>query len=175
MTGCGWKVTPPKFRDNFESPGLIADSVVLTVNEGAVIWGHGDLGELLREKLLAEGAFRQVHYPIEPRNPPPYRLTINAKGSIDEEIGFGIVKSIFIGLLFFIPVGIIRFNRDFILDADISFQDDGAARRRFKITSETTVSHTMFSHGEQYEPVARKAAAEDLGLRIIRELSHIQQ
>jgi len=152
------------------SVSVDTDSVVLIVNEGAVVWGGGELGFLLKRKLLEEGAFRTIHYPIVPRNPPPYRLTVSASGDIEEEVGLGIVKSIFIGLLFFIPVGIIRFHRDFVLDAEVAFMKEGETLYRFKVRTKTGVSHTMFSHADQYDPVVRKAAADDLALRIIKEL-----
>lgn len=173
IAGCGWKVTPPKFEGKKISTGPIADSVVLTVNEGSVVWGGGELGAQLRRKLLEEGAFRTVHYPIIPRNPPPYRLTVTASGNIEEEVGLGIVKSVIIGLLFFIPVGIIRFHRDFVVDANIAFLKEGKTLHRFKVSTKTGVSHTLFSHADQYDPVIRKVAAEDLALRIVKQLASL--
>jgi len=145
--------------------------VVLDVNDGGVIWGRGELGETVKQTLLEKGAFRQIHYPIVPRDPPANRLSIQANGVIEEEVGLGIVKSIIVGALFFIPVGIIRFNRDFVLDASVSYSENGKAARNFKVHTKTEISHTMFSQTDQYEPAARKAAFSHLGESIIRELS----
>lgn len=81
------------------------------------------------------------------------------------------MKSIIIGALFFIPVGIIRFYRDFVLDVTVSYQVNGKEVRRFPIHSQTEISHTMFSQTDQYEPAARKVAFSRLAEDIIRELS----
>jgi hypothetical protein len=106
-----------------------------------------------------------------PSSTPGLRITEN--GNIEEEVGFGIVKSIFIGMLFFIPVRIIRFNKDFVLDADITVIKQNQELLHFTIKTETEVSHTMFSHANQYKPAARQKAFEDLGLRIISRLKTI--
>ncbi|MEY3761209.1 MAG: hypothetical protein RIR39_2700, partial [Pseudomonadota bacterium] len=87
------------------------------------------------------------------------------------EIGFGVVKSIVIGLLLFIPVGLIQFNRDFVLDADVTVEKNEEQLHHFKVQSRTGLSHTMFSDANQYEPVARKAAFTDLADKIIKALS----
>lgn len=173
LVGCGWKVTPPILDQQVLNQSPISEAAVLTVNDGGIIWGNGELGEIVRKTLIERGAFNEVYYPVEPRNPPDYRLRITASGNIDEEIGFGIVKSIFIGMLFFIPVGIIRFNKDFVLDADVTVIKQNQELLHFAIKTETEVSHTMFSHANQYEPVARQKAFEDLALRIISKLKSI--
>jgi len=144
---------------------------VLTVNEGALIWGKGELGYALRDELVALGSFRKVHYPIEPRGPLPDRLIVDASGGIKEEIGLGVVKSLIIGALFFIPVGLIRFHRDFVLTAVVALRHEGKEQRRFTIETETGVSHTMFSETDDYEPAMRRAAFSDLARRIAAELS----
>ena len=170
LASCGWKVTPPPFDRESITDDFIAEATVLSTNEGGIIWGRGELGEIVQKTLINKGAFKEVYYPVEPRNPPDYRLVITAKGTIEEEIGFGILKSIFIGMLFFIPACIIRFNKDFVLDADVSLLKLGQEMAHFTIHTETEVSHTMFSHANQYEPEAREKAFEDLALRIIMKL-----
>ncbi len=170
LVGCGWQVTAPPFEQETVPNKLIADAVVLSTNEGGVIWGRGELGDIVQKTLIKQGAFKDIYYPIEPRNLPAYRLVIKANGNIEEEIGLGIVKSVIIGMLFFIPVGIIRFHRDFVLDADVALIKQGQELRHFTIHTETGVSHTMFSHANQYEPEARQKAFEDLALRIILKL-----
>mgnify|MGYP000924420614 CR=1 FL=1 len=173
LVGCGWKVTPPNFEQKALDPSPLAEAAVLTVNDVGIIWGNGELGEIVRKTLMERRTFKEVYYPVEPRNPPDYRILVTANGSIEEEVGFGIVKSIFIGMLFFIPVGIIRFNKDFLLDADVTVIKQNQELLHFTIKTETEVSHTMFSHANQYEPVARQKAFEDLALRVISKLKSI--
>jgi hypothetical protein len=170
LSGCGWKVVPPQHLDQPAPVSKVADRVVLSVNDG-VAWGGGRLGDIVRDTLKASGTFTEVYYPVEPRNPPDLKLLINAKGNVDEEIGGGILKSIFIGLLLFIPVGVIRFGKTYNLDAEVVLSREGKEERRFNVMSKTEVSHTMFTQGEEYEPAAREAAFKDLGLRIAEKLS----
>ncbi len=170
LSGCGWKVVPPERLGQPAPASKVADRVVLSVNDG-VPWGGGNLGDIVRDTLKANGTFTEVYYPVEPRNPPDLRLAIDARGSVDEEIGEGIAKSFFIGLLLFIPVGVIRFDKTFDLDADVVLSRKGKEERRFNVKSKTEVSHTMFTRGEEYEPAAREAAFRDLGIRIGEELS----
>lgn len=169
LTGCGWKIIPPDRLDQPVPVRKVADRVVLRVNDG-VAWGGGKLGDIVRDTLKANGTFTEVYYPVEPRNPPDLKVTIDARGNVDEEIGEGIVKSIFIGLLLFIPVGVIRFDKTFNLDADVVLSREGKEERQFNVKSKTEVSHTMFTRGEECEPAAREAAFRDLGVRIGEEL-----
>jgi len=162
---------PPTRTEGMVRPKRIAEGVVLKVNESAVVWGGGRLGGTVRDTLIALGSFDQVYFPVEPRNPPPLRLVIEASGTVQEEVGVGILKSFIIGCLAFIPVGIIRFDKTFELDATVVLLKEGQELRRFHIKSSTGVSHTMFSEIEEYEPAAQTAAFRDLGERIASELS----
>jgi hypothetical protein len=172
LASCGWKVTPPK-----PPPGgmvrKVASRVVLRVDDSAVVWGGGQLGEVVRDTLRTVGAFDDVAYPVEPRTPTPLHLSIAARGAVDEEVALGMIKAIFIGLLFMLPVGIVRFGKTFELDATVVLVDAGQELRRFQVQTRTHVSHTTFSHSNQYEPEARRVAFRDLGERIAIGLSSI--
>lgn len=171
IAGCGWKVVPPLRSEQPISQTRTAEQVMMTVNAGAVVWGGGQLGDIVRDTLLAEGTFKEIYYPVEPRNAPDLRLSIAARGSVDEEVGLGIVKSIIIGALLFIPVGLIRFNKTYDLDAEVTLLKAGKELQRLTIKSSTEISHTMFSQTEGYEPAARQAAFKDLGDQIAAKLS----
>ncbi len=175
MAGCGWKVTPPPRPESPGSPLRVADRVVLQMSEAGVVWGGGQLGELTKNALVATGAFGEVYYPIEPRMSPPLRLAIDARGNVDEEVGWGVVKAIIIGALFFIPVGVIRFDKDFNLDAQVVLSDAGQEVQRFRVAGATHVAHTMFSAAEGYEPAARQAAATHLAEEIAAHLRRSSQ
>lgn len=168
--GCGWKITPPSRPQGAAREGKIADAVVLQVNDAGVLWGGGACGEVVRERWLQQGVFSEVHYPVEPRNPPPLRLMIQATGNLDEEVGLGTLKAVVIGLLLFLPVGLIRFNKDFILDATVTVTGAGGEPRRFAVHSATTVSHTMFSDSTGYEAEARRVAFADLADQVAAQL-----
>ncbi|MBI4517270.1 MAG: hypothetical protein HY699_15805 [Deltaproteobacteria bacterium] len=119
---------------------------------------------------MARGVFGEVHYPIEPRNPPPLRLVITARGEVKEDVAGGFIKAVVIGALLFIPVGIIRFSKDFTLDADVSLLDAGRQIQRFRIEGATQIAHTMFSDIAGYETEARRATAEYLAAEIAARL-----
>lgn len=170
MAACGWKVTPPPRPEGPGTPRRVADRVVLQMNEGGVVWGGGRMGELTRNALIASGAFSEVYYPIEPRTPPPLRLAIDARGNVDEEVGFGMVKAVIIGALLFIPVGLIRFNKDFTLDAQVVLLNGGQEVQRFQVSGATRIAHTMFSDTDSYETAGREAAAAYLAEAIAAQL-----
>lgn len=167
--GCGWKVIPPKAPPEVGS-GSVADRVVLQVNDGAVAWGRGELGQVVSEKLVAFGGFEEVYYPVEPRNPPPMRLVVTASGEVDEEVFLGTMKSMFIGFLLFIPVGIVRFNKDYRLEANVKLIEEARVLQEFRVESATEISHTLFSDIAAYEPEARRVAFENLAEQIMAEL-----
>jgi hypothetical protein len=143
------------------------------MDEVAVVWGDGRGGDLVRETLVAGHVFDEVFYPVEPRVPAPLRLAVSARGNVDEEVALGVVKAVFIGLLFFAPGGIVRFGKTFDLDAAVAFSEEGREIRRFEIHTKTRISHTMFSHSDQYEPAARQEAFRDLGARIAAGLTGV--
>lgn len=170
--GCGWKVTPPESGP----PGSVhkvGSRVVLKFDEASVAWGGGHGGEIVRDALQKLGVFDEVAYPVEPRRPTPLRLTVVATGNVDEEEALGTVKAFVIGFFLFVPAGVIRFGKTFDLDATVTFTDGERELRRFEVQTKTRVSHTMFSHSDQYEPVARRAAFEDLAHRIAVELGSL--
>jgi hypothetical protein len=170
---CGWKITPPAPPERIANPKKIAEGMVLKVNDSAVIWGGGRLGDIVRDTLVSSGTFGHVYFPIEPRNPPALRMAIDASGTVDEEVGLGIVKAALIGVLLFLPVGVIRFNKTFNLNATVALFDGSRELRRFQVTTATGVSHTMFSQIEDYETAAQTAAFRDLGERIAAELGTV--
>jgi hypothetical protein len=90
IAGCGWKVVPPVRPEQPISPHRVAERVVLTVNDRAVVWGGGQLGQIVRDVLLSKGIFKEIEYPVESRNPPELRLVINASGGVNEEIRAGL-------------------------------------------------------------------------------------
>jgi len=174
IAGCGWKVIPPVLPEQPISPHSVAERVVLTVNDRAVVWGGGQLGQIVADVLLSKGTFKEIEYPVESRNPPDLRLVINANGRVNEEVGPGIVKGIIIGCLLFLPVGLIRFDKTFELDTEVVLLKAGKKLRQFNIKSKTGISHTLFSAVEEYEAAARQAAFKDLGERIAAELDMVR-
>lgn len=172
IAACGWKVTPPAGAPP-GSPPHIGGRVFLTMNDTALAWGDGRTGDFVRETLVAARVFDEVYYPVPPRTPTPLGLAVTARGTVDEEVALGVIKSIFIGLLFLVPAGVVRFGKTFDLDANVVFSDEGREVRRFDVHSKTHVSHTMFSHIAQYEAAARQAAFHDLGARIAAGLAGV--
>ena len=72
-----------------------------------------------------------------------------------------------------LPAGIIRFGKTFDLEATVTLTNAGQELKRFQVKTSTYVSHTMFSHSDQYEPEARRVAFRDLGERIAVALNGV--
>ena len=111
QTSCGWKISPPPRIEQLGKLSQMAERVVMAVDDRDVAWGDGQLGDIVVETLNSAGAFKEIYYPVEPRNPPNLKLLIKASGKVDEEIGLGIVKGIIIGLLFFIQCSYVSNNK----------------------------------------------------------------
>jgi len=171
IAGCGWKVIPPPLPQAPHPVRLVAERALLKVSGAAIAWGSSGLGETVRDVLVASGTFREVYYPIEPRNPPSLTLAMTARGTVEESEAIGTLKAVVIGLFLFLPVGLIRFDKTFHLDTDVVLRDRDRELGRFQISSDTEISFTMFSTMEDYEPAARKAAFKDLGEHIAAQLS----
>lgn len=172
VAGCGWTITPPAPLPA-QRAHLVADRVILKLDTAAMAWGGTGMGEAVRDALLAAGSFREIYYPIEPRNPPTWTLAITGRGTIDEHEVSGFFKAVLIGALFFLPEGVVRFDKTFHLDADVVLRDGQQQVARFQVSNDTEIHHTMFSHMEEYEPAARKVAFTDLGQRIAAQLDTV--
>jgi len=148
----------------------VADRVILVANDGGVVWGGGRLGEVVRDTLVASGAFGEVYFPVEPRNPPSLRLEVTGRGTVEEDIGMGVLKSVVIGVLFFAPVGIVQFHKTFHLDAVGVLADAEREVAHVPVQSSTDVYFTLFSHVDGYDRAAQDAAFHDLGERLAAAL-----
>ncbi len=169
LAGCGWRVTGPLRTDSGQL-GQVAESALLKANDGAVEWGGGQMGTIVQRQLLASGAFAQVYYPIEPRERPALQIAITASGKVNEDVGGGTLKAIVIGLFLFAPVGLIRFDKDFTLDATVVVTRDGHEPDHFAVNNTTHIAHTMFSDPGAYEAEAREEAFGDLAKQIVDHL-----
>jgi len=170
VAACGWRVRGPKRLDVPSGGRRVADRVILTANDGGIVWGGGRLGEVVRDTLLGTGTFGEVYYPVEPRNPPSLRLEVTARGTVEEDLATGVFKSVVIGMLFFAPAGVIQFHKSFHLDAVAVLTEAERETARIPVQSSTDVYFTIFSHVDAYDRAAQDAAFHDLGERLAAAL-----
>lgn len=144
----------------------LALEVLLEVDDTAVKWGSGRVGEVLSAALVRNQAFRQVHYPIYPNHKVPLKLKVVASGGITSEKGLGIVKAFVTGLLLFLPAGVIQYEDTFFLTGSVSFVRDSQSYGPLTVQSSVEVNHILFASPEPYARRASALALEDFASRV---------
>jgi len=151
----------------------VGDAALLQVDDTALDWGAGRLGDIVRDTLRASGTFAEVYYPVEPPNAPSIRLRIEAFGSEQEHPGL-----ITIGIWLFIPVlvipillGVLPMRKTFRVDANVLLMNADREIRRFSTSASATVSYSMFfSAKHDFEAAAADAAFRQLAEQVAAAL-----
>jgi hypothetical protein len=144
----------------------LASEVLLEVDDTALKWGSGKVGEALSAALVKNQTFRQVHYPIYPSHKVPLKLKVVASGGIASEKGLGMVKAVVTGLLFFLPVGVIQYEDTFSLTGSVSLVGDRHSYGPLTIQSAVEANHNLFASPEPYARRASALALEDFANRV---------
>ncbi len=149
----------------------LAPEVLMEVDDVAVQWGTGKVGDALKTALVRNGSFNQVHFPIYPSRAVTNKLQIVARGRIESDSGGAFGKSFVTGLLLLAPVGVLQYREVFTVTADVSVIGEG--RKFGPITVESTLAadHTMFNGPETYALQAQRMVLEDLANRISASLA----
>ena len=177
---CAGLLLPGCLSDSFEvkqplpeslSTVTLATEVLLEVDDTAVKWGSGRVGEALSTVLIKNQTFRQVHYPIYPSRKVPLKLKVIASGGIASEKGLGMVKAVVTGLLFFLPAGVIQYEDTFSITGLVSLVSDRQSYGPFTIHSSVEVNHILFASPEPYARRASALALEDFATRVSLALS----
>ncbi len=144
-TGCmSWSVGEPRPAIVAARPGPVADRAILEVDDSRVSWSRGRMGALTRQTLIELGSFREVYYPVEPRNAPPLRIAIEAVGRESEKPGIRTLKVIFIVALGFLPVGVVTFDKEFTLEAKATLWLNGTVLQQLDLATSARMSSTLF-------------------------------
>jgi len=161
--------------DSFEIKQPLADShvgitlapeVLLEVDDTAVKWGSGKVGEALSTVLVKNHTFRLAHYPIYPTHKVPLKIKVIAKGDIASEKGLGFVKAFVTGLLFFIPSGVIQYEDTFSIIGSVSVIRDTQSYGPLTVEASVAANHILFSSPESYARQASALALEDFANRV---------
>jgi len=96
------------------------ESAVLRVSANAVPWSSHRLGEGVSRELVSVGTLKTVHYPIEPRNPPPLRIEIVASGEVNEHYVWGTFASILGGASLGLLLPVLPFFEDLDLSSEVT-------------------------------------------------------
>ena len=152
-------------------PRPIADRVVLQVDETGVLWSHGRMGEVMQQALLELGSFREVYYPVEPSNPPPLRISIEAVGRVSEDYAVAFGKVLLTTVLAYLPIGIVMFHRDFALEARATFWRNGTLLQQMDLATTARMSAPIVRDRKEAEKVLPEAMfrqlAEELAVRLV--------
>ena len=139
----------------------------MEVDDAAVKWGSGKVGDALKTALVRNGTFSQVHFPIFPSRAIANKIQITAKGDIaTDDVGGSVGKSVVTGLLMFLPVGVLQYRNVFTITADVSVLAEGRKFGPVTVESRVAADHTLFNGPETYALQAQRMALEDLANRI---------
>ena len=145
----------------------LAPEVLMEVDDIAVKWGSGKVGDALKTALVRNGTFSQVHFPIFPSRAIANKLQIVAKGDMETaDVGGSLGKSVVTGLLVFLPVGVLQYRDVFTITADVSVLREGRKFGPVIVESKVAADHTLFNGPETYALQAQRMALEDLANRI---------
>ncbi len=153
-----------------QTPALkspLAAEVLMEVDDAAVTWGSGKVGDALKTTLVRNGTFSQVHFPVHPSRAIANKLQIVAKGNIGTaDVGDSVGKSVVTGLLVFLPLGVLQYRDVFTISADVSVLSEGRQFGPTTVESKVAADHTMFNGPETYALQAQRMVLEDLANRI---------
>ncbi|MBI4534992.1 MAG: hypothetical protein HY708_01850 [Ignavibacteriae bacterium] len=149
----------------------LAAEVLLEVDDVAVAWGPGKVGDALKTALVRSGAFTQVHFPIHPSRAVSNKLQIVAKGNIETDAGAAVGKSIATGLLLFLPVGVLQYRDVFAISAAVSVFSEDRKFEPVTVESKVAADHSLFSGPETYALQAQRMVLEELANRIVAALA----
>jgi hypothetical protein len=172
VAGCvqnTFQVQDPARADKLAAP--LASEIVLEVDDAGVTWGAGKVGDVLKDGLVKNGTFGQVHYPIYPRHAVSIKLHVVARGEVETDAAAGMTKSFVTGFLFFLPAGVLQYRDTFKVTADVSVVRDGRKLGPLFLESKAHADHTLFSGPESYAAQGGKLALEDLAGRLAATLS----
>jgi hypothetical protein len=149
----------------------LAPEVLMEVDDVAVKWGSGKVGDALKTALVRNSTFSQVYFPIYPSRPIANKLEIVARGDTETDAGAGFAKSVVTGLLIFLPVGVLQYRDVFIITADVSVLSEGRKFGPVTVESKVAANHTLFNGPETYALQAQRMVLEDLAQRISTALA----
>ena len=174
LAGCAsWRVEDGPRPAPEGRPQRIADRVLLEVDERLVPWGDGELGEGLRQGLLELGSFDAIDYPVVPRDAPPLRLRVEAEGRVREQVAPGVAKAIFVGLLLFLPAGVVTFDKDYDVALTAELSLDGRALQRVAAQATERLRFTMFADRDGGERRVRERAFQQLATELALRLQPV--
>ncbi len=149
----------------------LAAEVLMEVDDVAVTWGTGRVGDALKSALVRNGTFGQIHFPIYPARAVANKLRIVARGNIETDAGGAVGKSVATGLLMFLPVGVLQYRDVFAISAEISLLGEGGKSGPVTVESKVAADHTMFNGPETYALQAQRMLLDDLAGRISTALA----
>lgn len=149
----------------------LAPEVLMEVDDVAVMWGAGKVGDALKTTLVRNGSFSQVHFPIFPAREIANKLQITAKGGVETDAASAAGKSFATGLFLFLPVGVIQYRDVFTITAEVAVFTKGRKFGPLTIESKVAADHTMFNGPETYALQAQRMLLEDLAGRISAALA----
>ncbi|MDJ0867770.1 MAG: hypothetical protein QNK03_16820 [Myxococcota bacterium] len=168
-TGC-WHFLTGASGYQPSSSGSIGGAALLRVNEAGFYWSNGSFGEVLREALLAQDVFDEIHYPVEPVDPPSVVLEVEAVGHFDEAVTWAFIGATITGFFYFVPMPIVPYFQSYDSECLVRLRDGDRLVGEFGVETRARVTHAIFANPETYVEKVKERTFRDLSARIADEL-----
>jgi len=174
IAGCwSFQIGPgdPELPSTLARPAT--SSAILRVSDAGIPWSNGELGPAIQEALLAQGVFREVHYPTEPVDPPSLVVEIVGLGGLDEAVLWGLIAAGATGYFLLLPALVLPFFQDYEAALEVRVLRGGEVVGTFDAEAEANIVHAIFAGPHGYVPKARKSLIGNLAGRVAAGVTRV--
>ncbi len=158
---------PKDFEFAEAASGRVADTTaILRVNEAGIPWGNGEFGSAIQDELLSRGIFRQVHYPVEPIDPPGTVVEVVGLGDFDEAVVWALIAATATGYFLFLPAPVMPYFQEYEAEFEVRVIRADQPTQSFRVESSASIVHAVFTAPSRYMPNVRSSLIENLAKRV---------
>ena len=169
-SGCWSAVRGPQPALPNGWPGTPQVTGALYVNEVAVPFANGALGDEIRNALVRTGALDEVFYPVIPTPGPDLALDVRASGSISEAWPWNIPMALVTGYFLFLPAPVAPYFVTYRADCEVVVTRGGDEVARFRAEAKATATYAMAANIADLGRRARAALYRDLANDVAAQL-----
>ena len=165
--GCWAVQIGPKSSKFAETVSARADATaLLRVNEAGIPWGNGKFGPAIQEQLLSRGIFSEVHYLVEPIDPPSTVVEVVGLGQFDEAILWSLIATVATVNYFFLPAPVMPYFESYDAEFEVRVVRAGEQPQTFQVESSASIVRAIAADPSSYLPTARMSLIENLSKQV---------
>ena len=153
-----------EFAEEISGQGDTA--AILRVNEAGIPWGNGEFGSAIREQLLSQGTFSEVHYRVEPIDPPSTVVEVVGLGKFDEAVVWALFAAAATGYFLFLPAPVMPYFQEYEAELEVRVTRAGEQTHTFRVASSASIVHAIFASPSRYLPDVRTSLIENLSTQV---------